>query len=107
MPKLVTRTARSLHELTAVVFTELPGANRRLSGSWIFRGQTQKNWQPIPQILRSEYIEWLRWHKPTTVDRLRQEKLLLDAFRMTAIAHLPTPLEPLARLSQELGGPEI
>src|SRR3954453_13953195 len=33
--------------------------------------------------------------------------MLLARFPRTYLAHLPTPLEPLARLSQELGGPEI
>ena len=33
--------------------------------------------------------------------------MLLARFPRTFLAHLPTPLEPLARLSQELGGPEI
>ena len=31
----------------------------------------------------------------------------LDAYPRIALAHLPTPLEPLPRLSAELGGPEI
>jgi L-cysteate sulfo-lyase len=33
--------------------------------------------------------------------------MLLARFPRTYLAHLPTPLEPLARLSRELGGPEI
>ena len=33
--------------------------------------------------------------------------MLLARFPRIFLAHLPTPLEPLARLSQELGGPEI
>ncbi len=33
--------------------------------------------------------------------------MLLARFPRTHLAHLPTPLKPLARLSQELGGPEI
>lgn len=31
----------------------------------------------------------------------------LDAFPRAALAHLPTPLEPMARLSTELGGPRL
>lgn len=31
----------------------------------------------------------------------------LARFSRLRLAHLPTPLEPMARLSKELGGPEI
>ncbi len=31
----------------------------------------------------------------------------LDDCTRTALAHLPTPLEPMARLSTELGGPRL
>ena len=31
----------------------------------------------------------------------------LAAFPRLSLAHLPTPLEPMPRLSSELGGPEI
>src|SRR3546814_14912502 len=34
-------------------------------------------------------------------------KMYLASFPRIHLAHLPTPLEPLARLSRELGGPEI
>jgi len=33
--------------------------------------------------------------------------MILDKFARVSLAHLPTPLEPLPRLSQALGGPEI
>lgn len=33
--------------------------------------------------------------------------MILDKFARVNLAHLPTPLEPLPRLSQALGGPEI
>ena len=32
---------------------------------------------------------------------------VLDPFPRIPLAHLPTPLEPLPRLSAELGGPDI
>ena len=33
--------------------------------------------------------------------------MLLDDFPRVSLAHLPTPLEPLPRISAELGGPDI
>jgi len=33
--------------------------------------------------------------------------MILDKFARVSLAHLPTTLEPLPRLSQALGGPEI
>src|SRR5262249_8270976 len=46
--------------------------------------------------------------KPAGTARLsRPRGTLLDAFPHVALASLPTPLEPLPRLSEYLGGPRI
>ncbi|MHC4877392.1 MAG: D-cysteine desulfhydrase family protein [Planctomycetota bacterium] len=43
-------------------------------------------------------------HRPFPIDAVR---LALDHVPRFALGHLPTPLEPLNRLSEELGGPTI
>lgn len=89
--RLSSETVDDFRKFVDVVTVEL----REHGPHWIFRGQTDMDWELVPKIQRPDFLRHRALFDLEVMTRDEQERRILDAFKKAARPHLPaTPADP-------------